>query len=35
MSVQPTLSASDSEFEQYSHELNDILVETYPTDCPI
>ena len=27
------MSASDNEFEQYLNELNDILVETFPTDC--
>ena len=27
------MSASDNEFEQYLNELNDILIETFPTDC--
>ena len=27
------MSASDNDFEQYLNELNDILVETSPTDC--
>ena len=27
------MSSSDNEFEQYLNELNDILVENFPTDC--